>query len=70
MELSSGEAGRRHSVLKESEEIKQRIGYMSQRFGLYEDLTVIENIHFYADIYGVPKGERTRVSSACSGSAT
>lgn len=61
MEPSSGEAWvAGHSVLKEREEIKQRIGYMSQRFGLYEDLTVIENIHFYADIYGVPKGERTR----------
>ena len=43
-------------IVKEAELLKENIGYMSQRFGLYEDLTVIENINFYADIYGVPVG--------------
>jgi len=41
-------------VVKEAESLKDNIAYMSQRFGLYEDLTVIENINFYADIYCVP----------------
>ena len=45
-------------VVKNAEQLKEHIGYMSQRFGLYADLTVIENINFYADIYGVSSRDR------------
>ena len=45
-------------VVDDAEAIKQQIGYMSQKFSLYNDLTAWENIEFYASIYSVPKSER------------
>ena len=56
-----------HDSVREAERIKEKIGYMSQRFGLYPDLTVIENIHFYADLYGESrKGRAERIDELLS----
>ena len=46
------------SVAREPERVKHSIAYMSQRFGLYTDLTVAENLEFYADLYRVPREAR------------
>ena len=43
-----------YDIVREAERIKSKIGYMTQRFSLYEDLTVAQNLTFYAGIYGVP----------------
>jgi len=49
-------------VYTETEKIKKNIGYMSQKFSLYEDLTVAENIRFYAGIYGIsPKHRKEKM---------
>src|SRR5262249_3594574 len=45
-------------VLANPEAVKTRISYMPQRFGLYEDLTVDENLRFYADLFGVTRKAR------------
>ncbi len=46
------------NVRREAEILKGKVGYLPQRFGLYRDLTVLENIHFYADLYQVSKKSR------------
>lgn len=47
-------------VYKQSESIKKAIGYMSQKFSLYEDLTLDENITFYGGVYGLPRAQIER----------
>ena len=62
LEPTSGEAWvAGYSIVHQAEALKEDTGYMSQRFGLYPDLTVMENIQFYADIYGVPRKGREEI---------
>ena len=62
LDATEGEAWvAEHSVAHEPDAVKDRIGYMAQRFGLYIDLTVDENMEFYADLFGIPAAERQRL---------
>ena len=55
---SSGEAAvAGFNVYKQQESIKKNIGYMSQKFSLYENLTIVENIEFFGGVYGVSRKE-------------
>lgn len=47
-----------YDIIKQQEEIKEHIGYMSQKFSLYDDLTVEENVDFYSGVYKIPPEEK------------
>ncbi len=52
-----------YDVSRNLDAVKDRIGYMAQRFGLYVDLTVAENMNFYADLFGIPDSERDKLAN-------
>jgi ABC-2 type transport system ATP-binding protein len=52
-----------HDVVQETQAVKDEIGYMAQRFGLYADLTVQENMDFYADLFGIVGAERAEMET-------
>jgi ABC-2 type transport system ATP-binding protein len=66
--LSTPSAGEAHiagfDIYKDTEKIKANIGYMSQKFSLYEDLTIAENINFFGGIYGLSNTELKEQSSS------
>ncbi|HET9579492.1 MAG TPA: ABC transporter ATP-binding protein [Usitatibacter sp.] len=55
-----------YDILRDSERIKREVGYMTQRFSLYEDLSIAENLDFVARMYAVP-GRRRRIDEALEG---
>jgi len=52
-----------HDVMRDPQAVKDQIGYMAQRFGLYADLTVQENMDFYADLFDITGAERARLTA-------
>src|SRR5215469_2349020 len=50
-----------HDTARESQAVKDQIGYMAQRFGLYQDLSVEENMDFYADLFGIVGSQRAEL---------
>jgi ABC-2 type transport system ATP-binding protein len=52
-----------HDVMRQSQAVKDRIGYMAQKFGLYLDLSVQENMDFYADLFGIIGQERKELTA-------
>ncbi len=52
-----------HDVVRDPQAVKDRIGYMAQRFGLYLDLSVQENMDFYADLFGIVGSKRTELTA-------
>jgi ABC-2 type transport system ATP-binding protein len=52
-----------HDVARESRAVKDQIGYMAQRFGLYQDLTVEENMNFYADLFDITGETRAQLTA-------
>jgi ABC-2 type transport system ATP-binding protein len=65
MDPSEGEARvAGHDCAREPQAVKDQIGYMAQRFGLYQDLTVEENMIFYADLFGIVGEQRKSLNAS------